>query len=141
VFCVSDPFVLEHEQQYRLLYELHWEVSSRVPCFKSVPKLVRKCWPGWCMQLLLNCKSFVGNGFGKVCNFTDPRLLEYPLHLRKHFCFCVWDDGICQCPGITFPDRLCDVIMTSWCLKSSNLTNSSKLFSNKKITREKTFWN
>ena len=41
VFCISDPFVLEHEQHYRFLYELHWEVRSRLLCVKSVTKIVR----------------------------------------------------------------------------------------------------
>jgi len=88
-----------------------------------------------------NCKSFVGDGNGKVCIYTDPRVLEYPLHLRKHFYCWGWDDGTCQCPGISFLDHLCDVIMTSWCLKSSNLIISAKFLSNQKITRGKTFWN
>jgi len=53
VFGISDPFVLEHEQHYRLLSELHWKARSRLPCVKSMPKLVRKFGSGWCMQLLL----------------------------------------------------------------------------------------
>jgi len=53
VWRVSDPFVLEHEQHYSLLYELNWEVRSRLLCVKSMPKLFRYFWPGWCMQLLL----------------------------------------------------------------------------------------
>jgi len=132
VFCVSDPFVLEHEQQYRLLYELHWEVRSRVPCVKSVPKLFRKYWPGWCMQLIrlqIVCRGWDWKGV----YFTNPRVLENPLHLRKHFCCWGWDVSTCQCPGITFLDRLCDVSMTSWCLKSSNLSISGKIFIKSKI--------
>ena len=56
VFDTSDPFLLEHEQQYRMLYELLWEIRSRLPCVKSMPKLVRKIWSDWCMHLLLRMR-------------------------------------------------------------------------------------
>ena len=46
------------------------------------------------------------------------------------------DDGKCQCPGISFLDRLCDVSMTSWCLKSSNLTIHGKCFVRSNIYSE-----
>jgi len=40
-------------------------------------------------------------------------------------------------PGNFFLDRLCDVSMTSWCLKSSNLTISGKIFiKSKNYSRE-----
>jgi len=42
-------------------------------------------------------------------------------------------------PGMSFPDRLCDVSVTSWYLKSTNPTISGKIFSNQKLTRGKTF--
>ena len=62
---------------------------------------------------------------------------EIPLYFRTHFDCVVWDgDDTCQCSGLSFLDRLCDVSMTSWCLNSSNLTIRGKCFVKSNIYSE-----
>jgi len=65
-----------------------------------------------------------------------PQGVENPLYIRTHFDCVVWDDGRCQCPGLYFLDRLCDVSMTPWCLNSSNLTIHGKCFVKSNIYSE-----
>jgi len=76
-----------------------------------------------------DCTLYTGDWIGKVCIYTDPRVSENPLYFRTHLDCVGWDDDdTCQCPGLSFLDRLCDVSMTSWCLNSSNLTIHGKCF-------------
>jgi len=75
-----------------------------------------------------DCTLYIGDWNGNLCIYTDPRVSENSLYLRNHLCCVGLDDGRCQCPGISFLVRLCDVTMTSWCLNSSNLTINCKCF-------------
>jgi len=75
-----------------------------------------------------DCTLYIGDRIGKVCVYTDPRVSENPLYFRTHLDCVGWDGGRCQCPGISFLDRLCDVSMTLYCLNSSNLTIHGKCF-------------
>jgi hypothetical protein len=52
-FRYDDPFVLEYPQYYRLLSELHREVSNRPNGNKINYSIPNEFWPGWCMQVLL----------------------------------------------------------------------------------------
>jgi len=95
---------------------LYWNMSSITGCYLNYIGRYEVDFhvSNQCLSLFENfglagacsccydCKSFAGDGIGKVCIYTDPRVLEYPLHLRKHFCCWGWDDGTCQCPGISF---------------------------------------
>jgi len=83
-----------------------------------------------------DCPTYLEDRIGKVCIYTDPRVSENPLYLRNHLCRLGWDDGTCQCPGISLLDRLCDVSMTSWCLNSSNLTVHGNCFVRSNIYSE-----
>jgi len=76
-----------------------------------------------------DCTLHIGDWIEKVCIYTDPRVWENRLYFRTHFDCMRWHGyGTCQCPGLSFLDRLCDVSMTSWCLNSSNLTIHGKCF-------------
>jgi len=86
-----------------------------------------------------DCALCIGDRNGKVCIYTDPQVSENPLYLRNHLCCVGWDDGTCQCPGISFLDRLCDMSMTSWCLNSSNFKIHGKCFVKSNIYSEQHF--
>jgi len=103
-------------------YELDFLVSNQCLSLFDSFGLAGAC------SCCYDCTLYIGDRIGKVCIYTDTRVSENPLYLRKHLCCVGWDDGRCQCPGISFLDRLCDVSMTSWCLFSSNLTIHGQCF-------------
>ena len=116
-------------------YEVDFHVSNQCLSLFENFGLVGAC------SCCYDCKSFAGDGIGKVCIYTDPRVLEYPLHLRKHFCCWGWDDGTCQCPGISFW-----IVCAMWVWRRGVWRVpiwqfQAKFLSNQKITRGKTFWN
>ena len=119
---------MEHEQQYRLLYVLHWKYEVEFYVSNRCLSLFDSFGLAGACSGCYDCTLYIGDWIGKVCIYTDPRVSEIPLYLRTHLDCVVWDDGTCQYLGLSFLDRLCGVSMTSWCLNSSNLTIYGKFF-------------
>jgi len=111
-------------------YEVDFCVSNQCLSFSNSSGLAGAC------SCCYDCALYIGDWIGKVCIYTDTRVSENPLYFRTHLGSVGWDDGRCQCPGLSFLDRLCDVSMTSWCLNSSNLTIHGKCFVKSNIYSE-----
>ena len=138
VWRVSDPFVLEHEQHYMLLYELHWEVWSRSPCANQCLNLFETfSLAGACS--CYDCTLYVADWIVKVCIYTDPRVLEK--HCTGESTFVVWVGTMVVASARkflfgSFVRCEYDVVL----LNSSNLTIYGKRYIKSNIYSKEDFW-